>query len=358
MISSADLVDLFTKEFVLCKVKEGERVVVLAEPRSRQDYVGAAFAATQRLGAHVMVLTLPGGSPSGTPVVRSGTGYGLQSLADNELAVETLTRADLVIDLTVEGFIHTPLLGKMLGAHQSPLERENGSRARVLYICEPPEVLARNLPRAEDKDACLAGAQMLSEAKEMVVVSDAGTDLHIDMKDAVVLYQCGFADDPGRWDHWPSQMVLCFPRNERVNGKIVMTLGDALFPFKEFARDRIEFQIESGVVASVTGAGDAAIIDRFITDTDDEAAAMTSHFGWGLLRTADWSAMSLYNKESIMGMEARSYKGAFMWSTGPNHTLDRYTPYHLDFPMRNCTILLDGRTIVDKGSVVPQGLPA
>lgn len=352
MIAATDLVDLFTKELVLCKVEQGERVVVLAEPRSRQDYVAASFAAAKRLGAQVMALTLPGGPPSGTPVVRSGTGYGLQSLNENELAVEMLARADLVIDVTIEGFIHSPVLGRILGSQQFALEQGSGSSARVLYVCEPPEVLARNLPQEEDKAASLAGAQLLSEAKEMVVISEAGTDLHIDLHNAAVGYQCGFSDDPGRWDHWPSQLVLCFPRNEAVNGKVVMAPGDALFPFKEFARDRIEFTIENGVVSDVSGGADATIIDRFISDSGDLAAAMTSHFGWGLLRTADWSTMSLYDKESIMGMEPRSRKGAFMWSTGPNNFLDRYTPYHLDFPMRDCTVLLDGMAVVSKGGVV------
>lgn len=352
MIAATDLVDLFTKELVLCKVEPGERVMVLAEPRSRQDYVAASFAAAKRLGAQVMAVTLPGGSPAGTPMVRSGTGYGLQSLNENDLAVEMLARAGLVIDVTIEGFIHSPVLGRILGTQQFALEQGGSSSARVLYICEPPEVLARNLPKEEDKAASLAAAQMLSEAKEMTVVSEAGTSLHIDLKDAAVGYQCGFADDPGRWDHWPSQLVICFPRNESVNGKVVMTPGDALFPFKEFARERIEFQLQSGVVSSVVGGADATIINRFIADTGDPAAAMTSHFGWGLLRTADWSAMALYNKESIMGMEPRSRKGAFMWSTGPNNFLDRYTPYHLDFPMRDCTVLLDGKTVVKKGAVV------
>lgn len=356
MIAATDLVDLFTKELVLCKVQSGERVVVLAEPRSRQDYVGAAFAAAKGLGAQAMVLTLPGGSPSATPVVRSGTGYGLQALNDNELAVEMLSRADLVIDVTLEGFIHSPVLGRILGTHQFALEQGSGSQARVLFICEPPEVLARNLPRPEDKAASVAGAQMLSAAKEMVVASAHGTDLHIDLLDAAVGYQCGFADDPGRWDHWPSQMVLCFPRTERVNGTVVMAPGDTLFPFKEFVKEPIEFVIEDGIVTAVRGGGDAKMVERFITDTDDPAAAMVSHFGWGLLRTADWSSMTLYNKESIMGMEPRSRKGAFMWSTGPNNFLDRYTPYHLDFPMRDCSVYLDGRTIVDSGEVVTEAL--
>ena len=57
-----------------------------------------------------------------------------------------------------------------------------------------------------------------------------------------------------------------------------------------------------------------------------------------------------------MGMEPRSRKGAFMWSTGPNNFLDRYTPYHLDFPMRDCSVYLDGRTIVDSGEVVTEAL--
>jgi len=186
----------------------------------------------------------------------------------------------------------------------------------------------------------------------MHVTSDAGTDLEIDLTDHNPGYQCGFADEPGRWDHWPSCMVLTFPDLERVNGTIVMKPGDVLFPFKEFVKEPIRFTIEQGRVAKVEGGVDAAVLNRYMDDAGDPATRLVSHFGWGLSRTADWTSLGMYNKESIMGMEARCFQGNFMWSTGPNNFVNRYTPFHLDFPMRDCTITLDGVTVVDRGQLV------
>ncbi|BBJ47231.1 hypothetical protein SSPO_099490 [Streptomyces antimycoticus] len=62
-LSSADLLDAFTRELRLCKVREGEHVVVLSEPGSRGDYVAAAFGAAKACGAHVIAATVPGAAP-------------------------------------------------------------------------------------------------------------------------------------------------------------------------------------------------------------------------------------------------------------------------------------------------------
>lgn len=357
MLVGPDLLELFVRELELCRVERGENIVILAEPRSYPEYIAASFSAARVLGANPLCLTLPGGSPATTPTVRTGTGFGLKALQDNPLALDLLKAVDMVIDVTLEGFIHSPVLGEILGTAQfaEPDKGADGQKklgARVLYICEPPEILARSLPVPEDKERALAALNVLKNAKKMHVTSDAGTDLEIDLTDHNPGYQCGFADEPGRWDHWPSCMVLTFPDLERVNGTIVMKPGDVLFPFKEFVKEPIRFTIEQGRVAKVEGGVDAAVLNRYMDDAGDPATRLVSHFGWGLSRTADWTSLGMYNKESIMGMEARCFQGNFMWSTGPNNFVNRYTPFHLDFPMRDCTITLDGVTVVDRGQLV------
>jgi hypothetical protein len=42
MESVADLVPMFQREFELCAVREGELVILLTEPRTRPEYVGAS----------------------------------------------------------------------------------------------------------------------------------------------------------------------------------------------------------------------------------------------------------------------------------------------------------------------------
>jgi 2,5-dihydroxypyridine 5,6-dioxygenase len=47
----------------------------------------------------------------------------------------------------------------------------------------------------------------------------------------------------------------------------------------------------------------------------------------------------------------RAFAGNFLYSTGANETARRFTLGHFDLPIRNCTISLDGRTIVDAGKL-------
>lgn len=336
-LASMDLVELFRKELELCKVTEGEKLVILAEPSSRSEYVEAAFAAGLALKANVIQAVLPGGSPVPLPSSRTGSGAGLTSLDANPLALSLLQGADMVLDLTNEGFIHTESLGKILQA-----------RTRMLFVADPPEVLARNLPTIEDKARVQAGADLLRAGRELHVTSSHGTDLVADLTDAHPGFQCGIADDPGRWDHWPSTMVLSWPKTS--SGQIVIAPGDILLPFKTYVRDAVTLLIEDGYISEVEGEGsDARMLRMFFEDADDEEARFLSHMGWGLMKNADWFAMALYDRESLMGMDARGMAGNFLFSTGPHPFMNRHTHNHLDIPMRGCTVAVDGRKVVDNG---------
>ena len=50
--------------------------------------------------------------------------------------------------------------------------------------------------------------------------------------------------------------------------------------------------------------------------------------------------------------ELRAFAGNFLYSTGANEVAKRFTQGHFDLPMRNCTVQLDGVTVVDAGKVV------
>lgn len=337
--ASADLHEAFAKEFELCRLKHGEHAVILTEPGSRQDYIGAAFSAAKSLGASVIVATVPGGSPAPVPSTHTGAGPGLQSVLDDTLAQDLLKGADFVVDLTREGFIHAPVQESILG-----------EGTRILFICDAPDVLIRNMPKAEDKARVLAGQRLVTESPTMHVTSAAGTDLRVDLTNVRCDYQVGFTDDPGRWDHWPSTMVLCWP--ELSDGTIVLAPGDIVLPFKEYVRDAVHLTIESGHIVDVDGGADARFLQRYFEDSDEKWAQALSHMGWGLMHSGDWFAQAMYGKHEVMGMDARAFAGNFLWSTGPHPVLHRESFSHLDVAMRDCTVVVGETTVVDAGSVI------
>ncbi|MFB7715720.1 hypothetical protein [Streptomyces sp. NPDC056105] len=334
--TSVDLLDAFTRELRLCKLQDGEHVVVLSEPGSRGDYVAAAFGAAKSLGAHVISATVPGGSPAPMPSTHTGAGPGLVSVLNDRTAQDLLKSADLVVDLTREGFIHAPVQQEILAAG-----------TRIIFVCDAPDVLIRNLPDAGDKVRVLDGVSLLRTGSVMRVTSAAGTDLTVQLADSHPEFQCGFADDPGRWDHWPSTMVLCWP--EISDGQIVLAEGDILLPFKEYVRTPVTLEVSGGHIDKVSGGAEAEMLNTFFVDSQDQWARSLSHMGWGLMRTADWFATAMYGKDDLMGMDARAFAGNFLWSTGPHPHLQRESYAHLDIAMRGCTVGVDGVEVVTGG---------
>ncbi|MEU2082959.1 hypothetical protein ABZ569_13895 [Streptomyces albus] len=337
--SSVDLLDAFTRELRLCKVTEGEHVVVLSEPASRGDYVAAAFGAAKALGAHVIAATVPGGSPAPLPSTHTGAGPGLRSVLADTTAQDLLKSADLVVDLTQEGFIHAPVQQEILRAG-----------TRILFVCDAPDVLVRNLPDEGDKQRVLRGVELLKSSRTMRVTSAAGTDLTVQLAGSRPEFQTGFADDPGRWDHWPSTMVLCWP--ELSDGRIVLAEGDILLPFKEYVHTPVTLHIAGGRIEKAEGGAEARMLETFFADADDEWGRHLSHMGWGLMRSADWFATAMYGKGDLMGMDARAFAGNFLWSTGPHPVLGRESYAHLDIAMRGCTVSVDGTEVVTGGELV------
>lgn len=341
MTSIADLVTLFRREFELCQIRPEETVAILSEGRSRPEYVEAALAALQTLGCATFVVRVPSGQHFDAPYVRAGAGPGLKALDRLPGVVELLQSAHMVIDLTAEGLIHTPVRERLLA-----------KGARVLMVTEPPEVLTRLLPDAELKEEVQAAAERLTAARRMRVTSPFGTQLEVEKGGIRAFGQYGFADTEGHWDHWPSGFVACYPDPAKVNGTIVLMPGDILLPFKTYVSDTVRVEIEAGVIRSLTGGTDAIMLRDYLDAARDPRAWCISHIGWGLMDKAHWNSLALYDKQQIMGMEARSVRGNFMWSTGPNRYAGRLTLAHLDIPMRNCSVYLDDECVVDAGRVL------
>jgi len=103
---------------------------------------------------------------------------------------------------------------------------------------------------------------------------------------------------------------------------------------------------------TIDGDGlDADLFRSYLAAFGDRESYAVSHVGFGMNRAARWDYLELYDKAQINGTEARAFAGNFLFSTGANENAGRYTAGHFDLPMRNCTIALDGRVVVDAGAL-------
>jgi 2,5-dihydroxypyridine 5,6-dioxygenase len=340
MISDNDMINAWKQVLTLSKLQPGQNVTILTSAATYPQNLRTAMTAAASMGAVVNRLDLP--PVNGEKALsRDPLAYiGTTPLTGNRAAIAALKASDLVLDLMTLLF--------------SPEQHEIlSSGTKILLAVEPPEILARMVPNEADRERVKAAAAKLQNAKEMHIVSEAGTDLRCPLGEFPVITEYGFVDEPGRWDHWPSGFVLTWPNELQTNGRIVLDRGDILLPQKCYVTDQVQLTMKNGYCMKIEGGVDAQLLEDYMASFNDPEAYAMSHIGWGLQPRARWSTLQQYDKEQTIAQDARAYEGNFLCSLGPNNEAggSRTTACHIDIPIRNCTVKLDGVDVVAKGKV-------
>ncbi|HSW17795.1 MAG TPA: 2,5-dihydroxypyridine 5,6-dioxygenase [Ramlibacter sp.] len=342
-VSDHQLIAAWKQVLSLSKLEPGQTVTILTGASTHPQTLACALIATQDMGAIVNRLDLPPINGEKAHSRDSLAYLGTTPLTGNRAAIAALKASDLVLDLMT--LLFSPEQHDIL---------KTGTK--ILLAVEPPEVLARLVPTPADRDRVKAAAARITGAKEMHVVSAAGTDLRCPLGEFPAISEYGFVDEPGRWDHWPSGFALTFPNEGGASGRIVIDKGDILLPQKRYASDRIVLTVKNGYATSIEGGIDAELLNDYMAAFDDPESFAISHIGWGLQARARWSTLGLYDREATIGMDARAFEGNFLFSLGPNNEAggSRTTTCHIDIPLRKCTVRLDGQDVVRDGVVLDQ----
>src|SRR5499426_4609649 len=160
-VNPAKLVQLYRKELELSQVKKGETICAVSDLATRREYIQAAFAAADDLGADIYELcvnSLPSWTKVGVPTVGRCKG-----------TLEAVRAADLVV------IFHVPLFTAWL-------KEVTGGGTRVLMIIDAPDDLEQLMSPPGLKEACRHAESIYRKTKKVRVTSEAGTDL---------AYECG-----------------------------------------------------------------------------------------------------------------------------------------------------------------------
>lgn len=338
MATQFEMVKLFTRQLELCGVKPHETLIVLVEGDIRLDYAEAILIAAREMGLTPFQITVPLREQRSIKSMTGRTG-----IAGNIPVIEALKKADIVIDL----------MGMLFSYEQNEI---CATGTRVCFIREPFDVLARNAPTEDLRRRLEWGEKLLANASTMHITSDAGTDVTYELGDYPVMTQYGYTDTPGRWDHMGTGQVLTNGNDGKVNGVVVLQPGDIVNGFKRYLESPVTLTITDGFITEIDGPGmDAALIRKYIESYRDPRAYAISHIGWGLLDSAPWYHNIISRTKDLeIGTSSLSYYGNVLFSTGPNTELggNNDTACHMDMPMRDCSLALDGIQIVEKGKIV------
>ncbi len=338
-INPAKLASLYRQEFELSKVTSGQTIALVTDLGTRREFVQASFAAADELGADIYELcvnSIPGWTKVGVPTIGKCKG-----------TLEALMAADIVV------IFHVPLFTKWL-------KQVMDNKVRVLMIIDAPDDLEQLMSPPGLKEACKYADKLYAATKKIHVTSEAGTDLTFTRGEYPVMTQWGFADEPGHFDHWGGGHIHTFPNEGSVNGTVVIQPGDIIIlPFCRYVTDPIRAEVREGHITKIEGGLDAKLMRDWLEDGKtseaDRDPYAVSHLGWGLNPQARWYGMALNGDDPERSRAAaRTFPGNFLFSTGPNSQGGgkRNTRGHYDVPMRDCTIALDGKVVIDKGRIV------
>src|SRR5215470_17177216 len=338
-LNHAKMAMLFRKEFQLCNLAKGETIVLLSDLGARRDYVQAAFAAAEDLGADIYEMCV-NAMPSWTKV-------GVETVGRCKGTLEAIKSADMLVCL------HIPLFTRWL-------KEARDAGTRVLMVIDAPDELETLMAPPGLKEAVRHAGARLERAKTMRVTRPGGTDLAVKLGEYPTMIQYGFSEAPGRFDHWGAGHVHTFPNEGSANGTVVFQPGDmVVLPYVRYVESEVRLNVRDGVIRTIEGGLDARLMRHFLEDgkrsPEDTDPFAVSHLGWGLNPQARWDAIGLYGAEQQrVNAAGRVWPGNFLFSTGPNTQGGgkRDTKGHYDVPMRDCTVLLDDEAVIERGRLV------
>jgi 2,5-dihydroxypyridine 5,6-dioxygenase len=342
-LNPAKLTTLFLKEFGLCRVQQGETIAIVSDLGTRREYIQAAFAAAESLGADVYEI-LVNAMPSWTRV-------GVPTIGKCKGTLEALCAADMML------IFHVPLF-------TSWIKQVMAAGTRILMTHDAPDDLEQLMSPPGLKGAMKYAERLYRETKRVTVTRPGGTNLTFERGEYPIMVQWGYADEPGHFDMWGAGHIHTFPNEGSANGSVVLLPGDmVILPYCRYIVDPVKLEIREGHITKIDGGLDAKLMQDWLddgkTNHDDRDPFAVSHLGWGMNPQALWYWMALQGDEPERNRAgARVFAGNFLFSTGPNTQGGgkRSTRGHYDVPMRDCTVALDGKTIIDSGRLVDPGL--
>ncbi len=340
-MNPARLAALYRQELELCQVKKGETLALVSDLATRREYIQAAFAAADELGADVYELcvnSLPSWTKVGVPTIGQCKG-----------TLEAVRAADLVV------VFHVPLFTQWL-------KQVLDGGTRVLMIIDAPDELEQLMSPPGLKQACKYAESIYRTTKSVHVTSAAGTDLTYRCGEYPVMTQWGYADERGHFDHWGGGHIHTFPNEGSAQGAVVFQPGDiVILPYCRYVADPVKLEIREGHIVAIEGGLDAKLMRDWLEDGKSGAADRdpyaVSHLGWGMNPQALWHAIALHGDSPERHRAgARTFPGNFLFSTGPNTQGGgkRSTRGHYDVPMRDCTVALEGKVVIDRGRIADE----
>jgi leucyl aminopeptidase (aminopeptidase T) len=313
-----------------CLVKPEETVVVYTDTNKARATVEAFFGEAVATGADVSLVV-------------SHTRRVLEN--PSPAAVAAMTHADVVFDLTSVPWLYSQATHDVLSAG-----------ARMLQVLASEDAILARPPTRHVRERVELAEKLFGRAKTVKLVTH-GKELLADFTGRKPMPQFGAVVHPGDWDSLTLGMCNVFPKEDSVDGQVVVNGTMFLIPGHQFiCSESTTLTYKDGRVAKVEGGSEAKTLERWLRSFDDEKMFVSSHIGFGL----DPRAGPPPIPNDIAGWE--SMNGNAIFALGSNVGLPggiggvNNAKAHADLTALDIDFFLDDEPIIRGGRFVYPGL--
>lgn len=188
-------------------------------------------------------------------------------------------------------------------------------------------------------------AEVLSFGSILKVTSLNGTNLDIDISGRSANNCPGIVSGPGDLGSPPDMEVNICPVENKSNGLIIVD-GSVTHDRIGLLRESVSLEINGGQITNMSGSQDILDELRFIFKAPKSDKAYTlAELGVGFNEKANLCGQMLVDEGAA---------DCLHFGFGANHTVggDNNVSFHIDFVMRNGSVVVDGKTVIEHGKVV------
>lgn len=253
-------------------------------------------------------------------------------------AAEQMRLADLCLGITAKSMVHTNA-------------RRDAAKGGTRYLSLPDysmDLLAHESLRADFEARGRIGdriAAAFTAGREVRVTTPAGTDVTMRVEDRIGASTPGYVVAPGTMSSPPDIECYVAPIEDSAHGVVVVD-GSIPYPTLGLLAAPVRLEVAGGRVREVSSpdAALAAEVRRVFATVGTDKAYVLAECGVGLNDLAKVTGIMLTDEGAA---------GTMHFGFGSNFSIGgvNEVPFHLDVVMREPTLRVDGRIVIERGEV-------
>lgn len=303
-------------------VKEGEVVTIVTDPEKKWIAEQLAFICSQR-GAEVLTCIM---SPR---------------QMHNEEIPEPVKAA-----MCKSQVVFAPTTFSIAQTTARRAARESGVRFINMpdYSMEVLQSQAFELDFKKNVPRVRKVAEALTKANLATLTSKSGTDFEVSLTGRTGLASLGMALSPGESASPPDVESAIAPVEGSARGILVIN-GSIPAPGIGLLANPVRVKVERGEITHISGGQEANRLERILREANSAAVYRIGELGIGLNPKAELIGYMLLDE----GCEGTVHIGI---GTNVGMGGEIRAPLHLDLIMKETSLFLDGKALIDKGVII------